>query len=269
VCHFCPPKRFRQLTKIYHYTKLATAIEHILPKMKLRTGSLHGMNDPKENQPWAFGGRNVNYVVMYPETYSQVNHIDHQYKFGNDIKSSCQIICFVKDKPEKGFKNEIMWAHYADNHKGLCLELDAELFIEENKEYLTEYVFESVTYGQHEKPFIASDFELTKEQAIQKIVKACYKDLFLRKSDYWEKENEQRLLIFDKNQKYLSISESLTGLYFGLQMDDNYRPSVDRFVDEKQTHLFNLYYEKNKLKVMETDKNDFRLIITKKFLKGE
>ncbi len=64
------------MIKIYHYTKLSTAIEFILPKMQLRTNSLHKMNDPKENQPWAFGGRNIDYGGCYPETYSPETHID-------------------------------------------------------------------------------------------------------------------------------------------------------------------------------------------------
>ncbi|MES2761996.1 MAG: hypothetical protein V4677_07315 [Bacteroidota bacterium] len=34
------------------------------------------MNDPKENQPWAFGGRNIDYGGCYPETYSPETHID-------------------------------------------------------------------------------------------------------------------------------------------------------------------------------------------------
>lgn len=257
------------MTKIFHYTKLATAIEHILPKMQLRTSSLHRMNDPKENQPWSFGGRNIDYGGSYPETYSHDTHIDHQYKLGNDIKSSCQIICFVKDEPEMGFLNEIMWAHYSDNHQGVCLEFDADIFVRENNAQMTEYKFEPVTYGQHERLFFGWEREMNKEQNIQRFIKARYNDLFLRKSKYWERENEQRLLIFSKAQTYLTIKKSLTGIYFGLQMAYAYKPSIDRFVNEGQTKLYNLYYENNAIKVMETEKGDNRPLITRKYLTKE
>jgi hypothetical protein len=229
------------------------------------------MNDPKENQPWSFGGRNIDYERSYPETYSYDTHIDHQYRLGNDIKSSCQIICFVKDEPEKGFLNEIMWAHYSDNHQGVCLELDEDIFVQENSAQLTDFKFEPVTYGQHERLSLVweKEIEIDKEQNIQRFIRASYKDLFLRKSKYWERENEQRLLIFTKAQTYLTIKKSLTGIYFGLQMPYAYKPSIDRFVDEELTKIYNLYYENNIIKVMETEKGDNRPLITRKYLTKE
>jgi hypothetical protein len=237
--------------------------------MQLRTSSLHKMNDPKENQPWSFGGRNIDYQGSYPETYSHNTHIAHQYILGDEIKSSSQIICFVKDEPEKGYLNEIMWAHYSNNHKGVCFELDAELFLLENKGQLSDSVFEPVTYGRIEKPFLGWELQMDKDRNIGRFVKARYRDLFLTKSTYWERENEQRLIIFERDQKFLSIKESLTGIYFGLQMVDYYRPAIDRFIDAGQTTLYNLYYEDHMLKVMETDKDDYRPLITKKFVKKD
>lgn len=257
------------MSKIFHYTKLSTAIEHILPKMQLRTSSLHKMNDPKENQPWSFGGRNIDYAGSYPETYSQKTHIDHQYKLGNDIKKCCQIICFVKDEPVQGFSNEIMWAHYSDNHQGVCLEIDSDKFIRENNEQIADYIFEPVTYGQHQRLSFTWELEMDKEQNIQRFTRAKYKDLFLRKSKYWERENEKRLLIFSKAQMYLTIKESLTGIYFGLEMPYAYKPSIDILINDKQTKLYNLYYESGILKVMETEKGDNRPLITRSFLTRE
>ncbi|MES2761997.1 MAG: DUF2971 domain-containing protein [Bacteroidota bacterium] len=158
-----------------------------------------------------------------------------------------------------------MWAHYSDNHKGVCLEIDGDVFLEENKEVLTDFIFESVTYGQHEKPFFGWEVELNKEQNIQKFVREAYKLLFLRKSIYWERENEDRLLIFSNIFKHLTIKKSLTGIYFGLQMPYSYKPSIDSCINENQTKLYNLYYENNKIKVAATEKGDNRPLITRQF----
>ncbi|HED07907.1 MAG TPA: hypothetical protein ENI57_07320, partial [Ignavibacteria bacterium] len=68
------------MAKIYHYTKLRTAIEFILPSMTLETNFLSKMNDPKENQIWSFGGINIDYETIYPDTYNEQTHIQHQYK---------------------------------------------------------------------------------------------------------------------------------------------------------------------------------------------
>jgi hypothetical protein len=223
------------------------------------------MNDPYENQPWSFGGININYEGCYPQTYSSETHIDHQFILGDEIKSSSQIICFVNDEPQKGFLNEIMWAHYSDNHQGVCFELDADTFIQENKKILIDFAFEPVTYGSHEKLFLNWDINLNKDQNILNIIKTNYRNLLLHKSKYWENENEMRLIIFSKIQTYLSIEESLTGVYFGLQFQEIYKPSIFRFINEKKTKLFDLYYENNMLKTIEREKGDYRPLITKKW----
>jgi hypothetical protein len=222
------------------------------------------MNDPRENQLWSFslGGNGLD--AMYPELYSDETHISFSYKLGDEIKSSSQIICFVNDNPEKGILNEMMWAHYADNHRGVCLEIDSDKFIDENKKQLTDYVFEPVTYGSHEKPFFWADSNLGKEKNIEIFLKKEYKKLFLNKSIYWEHENERRLVIFDPLQKYLSINDSLIGIYTGLGLSKLYPtigPLIADLIDEKQTKIYNLVYQFNKIEAWPRNKNDFRPII--------
>ncbi|CAM3354185.1 DUF2971 domain-containing protein [Zobellia roscoffensis] len=131
------------MPKIYHYTKLTTAIEFILPSMTLRTNFLNKMNGPKENQEWAFGGVNIDYKGMYPDTYSSETHINNQKKLGEEIKSKIQALCFVHSDQYKGFENEMMWTQYSKNHKGICLEIDTDLFTVENK-HLKFFKFENM-----------------------------------------------------------------------------------------------------------------------------
>lgn len=38
--------------RVYHYTSLSTALEHILPSKKIRLGSLGCTNDPRETKYW-------------------------------------------------------------------------------------------------------------------------------------------------------------------------------------------------------------------------
>jgi len=219
--------------KIYHYTRLETALEFILPTMKLRTSNFVRTNDPKENQPWAFSGKNFDFEKTYPETYSKATHIEHQYKLGAEIKGSSQVICFVRDEPVDGFINEIMWAHYADNHRGVCLEIDYDSFIEENK--LKDFVFENVTYGNHVRPFIDWSPDSTKDDNIINILKRHYKILLLTKSTYWKYENEKRLILFSKDAQFLSIKNSLKAIYLGLVFPNVYRPLIDNHIKDLVT----------------------------------
>lgn len=144
------------MAKIYHFTKLGTAIDKILPSMKLRTNFLNKMNDPKEMHSWAFGGINIDYESLYPSTYSNDTHIDHQFKFGEEFKSEIQAISFVHSDNALGYKNEMMWAHYAENHAGICLELDLPIFIKEN-EPLSFFKIENIKYGPVKKPLLFWD----------------------------------------------------------------------------------------------------------------
>lgn len=200
------------MPKIYHYTSFESAIEYILPHYSLRTNYLSKMNDPKENQTWAFGGINIDYKNIYPELYSNDTHIFCQQKLGEEIKEKIQALSFFESTKYLGYENEMMWAHYGKNHKGVCLEIDLDLFLEENKE-LDIFKFENISYEFTNKPSIYWNRDLSKDNNIFNIIKKHYKSLFLTKSHYWEKESEKRLLSVCDDNKYFSIKNSLTGIY--------------------------------------------------------
>jgi hypothetical protein len=57
--------------------------------------------------------------------------------FGGDVSAAFRIYCLGKN-----VKNLLMWAHYADGHKGICIEFDTnnEVFSTAYRvEYVTEY----------------------------------------------------------------------------------------------------------------------------------
>lgn len=194
------------MPKIYHYTRLSTAIEFILPSMTLRTNFLNKMNGPKENQKWSFGGVNVPYESLYPEINLNPNkdaaHFDSMYQLGEDIKSKLQAICFVYTDKYNGYENEMMWAQYAENHCGVCLEIDTDLFLEENKD-IDIFKFQDVTYNpKKNNKWIHWDKNKTKDENIRQHIEKDFGELFLSKSHYWDKEFEKRLLILQDDFCY-------------------------------------------------------------------
>lgn len=254
------------MSKLFHYTNLNTAIEFILPSMKLRTNSLKKMNDPKENQPWAFTTMNIDYLSIFPETYSEQTHLEHQFMFGNRIRENIQVICFVNNGDNKGAFNEMMWALYASNHHGVCLEIDEDLFLEENQEQLKGYKLENVQYGKCQQPAVFYDRKMSPESNIFKIIENQYRMLFLRKSRYWEHENERRLLVFGKEQIFLSIKKSLTGVFLGLFFPYEYRPSIDAPLSQLDVTIFDVIWNRNEVQAIARESGDFRLNIMRKFL---
>ena len=237
------------MTKIYHYTKFKTAIEYILPSMSLRTNFLNKMNGPKENQKWAFGGINIDYEGMYPSSYSNETHIDHQYKLGEEIKSQIQALCFVHSEEYAGYENEMMWAQYSENHAGLCLEFDLEKLISDNSS-IDFFKFENIFYNNGKSVSLYWDKNDSKEDNFDRIIDRNFEALFLTKSHYWEKEFEKRLLIKNDMQCKLDITNSLTGIYYGLATKKCYDLAIEQFIDQDKTQIYYLCYEKNKMKRM-------------------
>jgi len=145
------------------------------------------MNGPKENQQWSFGGINIDYEGIYPDTYTQESHYSHQLKLGEEIKSKIQALCFIHSEMCDGFENEMMWAQYAENHYSACLEFDEELLVEEN-DHLDFFQFENMNYDLQENIFPYWNLSLSKEENIDIIIKRYYKLLFLSNSHYLEKD---------------------------------------------------------------------------------
>lgn len=114
---------------IYHYTRFETFMSYILPTKSIRTNFLRYMNDPRESLSWAFGSTNLPYEKIFEGYYSDKTHIDCQFKYGEMIKDKYQIISF-SGANQRGWDNEMMWAHYGGMHSGVCLEFDEDVLLQ-------------------------------------------------------------------------------------------------------------------------------------------
>lgn len=100
--------------------------------------------------------------------------------------------------------NELLWAHYANSHKGFCIEYDLDKLdacITDGIDYRIDVVY------QENKPTISPD-----EPTDKKIEKA-----FSTKSLAWIYENEFRLIFSSSGVKKISF-EAIRAIYFGLNM---------------------------------------------------
>ena len=100
--------------------------------------------------------------------------------------------------------NELLWAHYANSHKGFCIEYDLDKLdacITDGIDYRIDVVY------QENKPTISPD-----EPTDKKIEKA-----FSTKSLAWIYENEFRLIFGSSGVKKISF-EAIRAIYFGLNM---------------------------------------------------
>ena len=124
-----------------------------------------------------------------------------------------------------GFSPEdiLMWSHYADGHKGYCLEFESDL--------KGEFEVHKVRYRK-------------KYQPLSDIVKGIASDtgialsLLLTKSDRWEYENEVRAITDSEEDEGMNAihkkfsAESLRCIILGCRMPDIHKREIRRLVKQ-------------------------------------
>lgn len=140
--------------------------------------------------------------------------LDKVYRFFN-------IRCFVKEGEDAiGCLNFLMWSHYADNHKGVC-----------------------VKYRFNEK-FIIDDYSLLKTSCFKEVMyktslttrKFQLVESFATKKSDWVYENEVRLIYYDPTckQDFKSISlgdgAKIEAIYFGFRCSKSDRKTIKKLL---------------------------------------
>ncbi len=112
-------------------------------------------------------------------------------------------------KQEETFpSNELMWAHYADSHRGFCIEYELTEF---EKIFTPDFDLRrriNISY-QADMPSITNE-DFSDVFCIQEKV-------FGTKSLAWNSENEIRL-VFEKSGMKKYSNSTITGIYFGLHI---------------------------------------------------
>lgn len=130
-----------------------------------------------------------------------------------------RIASFCSDDPENGrtaISNTLMWAHYAQEHRGFCIEYQFS-----PKEYMRNDI-KGCTASRLFRIRYAS------ESSIINVDDSRTTDLaFLTKSSDWKYENEVRLLQYKpangalRQQYSLNSDTKITAIYFGVRCPDS------------------------------------------------
>jgi hypothetical protein len=148
-------------------------------------------------------------VVQHPERLVRVLEADHER-----MRNILGICALTTDA-----HNPLMWSHYADEHRGICIQLDASCDLRNLFPQPVEY---SNTY-----PVMADIFRPRAERA----------DVlpFLRKSEHWSYEKEWRLVDPHHVRAPRPFSpRALTAVIFGLRTSQQDKDYVLRLLDERE-----------------------------------
>ena len=130
-------------------------------------------------------------------------------------------------KDKKEYLNSLMWGHYADSHKGVCIK----------------YKFcNSVSQLGSENPYVVSYFKDVKYsngdmRKYSKKDSITMEDAFFLKGKQWEYENELRFLYYDLNGKgeygTIDIPGCIEAIYFGLKCSKQDKETIQNIMRSK------------------------------------
>lgn len=194
---------------LFHYTKFDSFMA-IIKSMTIKSSPLSKMNDLNEAS------------IGFVDWNKDFLFFNKAEKY---IKNDCSIICFTRnymngDLCELGGNHPAMWAHYAEDSKGVCLVLDEKSLIENNKALLVDifYKVEDVIYSQNCTPdnvITESDYS-----DMSDFLQKNYKELFFKKHVDWSYEKETRLLI-DRPEIFLNIKGAIKYVILGGRMKND------------------------------------------------
>ena len=138
-------------------------------------------------------------------------------KYGSDLGEDhfCRVSCFTKK-----YKNILMWSHYADSHKGICLCINSEPYSDNSGHFLRldsdpeKYPFIKVNYSE-EMPKQLNLLYINEWPDIIDFVRTKHTD--------WTYEQEYRLVVNLQGQNEMCLKKfpknNLKAIIFGLKIE--------------------------------------------------
>jgi hypothetical protein len=236
--------------KIYKYTRISKTLKECLKNNQLWFASPNTLNDPFDCKAHINYGSNEdeclkNYEKLFskiPKSIKAALNKLAKEPHGFNIISSVGIAlalekmfgvsCFTEN-----YNNTLMWAHYADSHKGIIME-----FKKEKSGLLLPYLL-PVNYFKNYPVINVSDYP--KEQNM-----AVWLQCLCAKGKDWKFENEWRVVRSPGNKKYAFNKTELSGIIFGLNTPDKKKRGIYDLIQKAG-------YKDVSFKQAEFDRNSF------------
>ncbi|HZL09248.1 MAG TPA: DUF2971 domain-containing protein [Prolixibacteraceae bacterium] len=149
-----------------------------------------------------------------------------------------------------------MWAHYGQNHKGVCLVFDEKIL---NNLFQEQYINDlKIPDSIHYELIKTSEIpKLNDIDKIYKYLEENNKEFFLKKDKDWKPESEYRFVVIKKEQddgpSYLeNIDQALIAIILGIDFNENYKCSIEQLrsnLPNKNIGVYQLCFENGEFKL--------------------
>lgn len=257
--------------RLYHFTKRETALEHILPSSTIQLGSLGATNDPREAKEWGF------IVTDTPGYLASDRLLEEMVELQNAANLIRQtewwVLSLTQNDPDLlppkqeypdfshfkyGYAHPRMWAHYAQNHTGICLEFDGpalhnaiqkavqpgDVVLSGAVEYFDEFNIERMK--QRSSAVQVSYPTINKVSIFDGLrvhLRNHYETFFLEKTPDWKTESEFRWLVNSQSGPIRAdIRDTLTSVIVGTDFSAVYGPSVNALCHKLGVRLERMFW---------------------------
>jgi hypothetical protein len=247
---------------VFHYTSHTAALEGILHTGRIIFGDLRHTNDPYESCVWDLSPGMWGGTVQ-----DSTNNLIAADRIIDTIHRRCRLFCTSQDNGDRasapdipylsrGFLIPPLWAHYATNHKGICLAFDKfRLYKTVKDSAATDNIMviaKDVSYDgppNLRQPAFGIDITGIESDKIPNIVLdhiQRYKEILLFTKDRtWSYENEFRLAVIccDDKPFEIDITDSIVGIILGSQFPECYTPLISRAQERFQIGIAQVEWE--------------------------
>lgn len=192
------------------------------------------------------------------------------------IRNSAMVTCFTENK-----NHLLMFAHYADSYKGVCIQYDLSLLDDDVYHGVSSYLFPVIYSDKPANLLYKTELKTYIEK--YKAGKICLSRMddilsyFVRKADAWKKECEWRLVIpincwkhmlgmEGKDNKSVAILQNfdcISAIYFGVQLAEDKKEHIKEIVEKLNKNRGS----KQPIKIYQTTLNDKKYKLDNKRLK--
>lgn len=141
----------------------------------------------------------------------------------NYLLDSIKVACLTTDN-----KNTVMWGHYADKHKGICIEYDiSSILLDKNK---NDFIIRKINYDR--TAMINEDINNVNNIELDYL--NLLMDLFSIKSKEWEYEDEYRILYYDSERRKngLVVPLPIKSIYFGTETPEDDKELIRNIAED-------------------------------------
>lgn len=140
-----------------------------------------------------------------------------------------------QDYCNEEFLNSLLWAHYADSHKGICIKYNFDNSVTKTDLFdsgIVAFFYDIIYYDRDVKNLKSDDGPFLFDKA------------FFYKGKQWEYENELRFLYYDVNGKgkhaTIAIPDSIEAIYFGLKCSQKDKNAIRKIMKGKNVQFYQI-----------------------------